>query len=124
MSENDLLFTDSHAAAQSQRNRWTRLASTWRSIRITLTPETLVVMPQPLVKWLTVLLGLDLCHEVAVGDILAVRSLGEESGYGKIEIAFRAPEGGEKRLLLWLENGRSFIDAVQDVIKEPHAQRQ
>ena len=124
MTDNDTLFTDSHAAAQSQKSRWTRLASSWRSIRVTLTPEILTVIPRPLVKWLTILLALDLCHRIPVGHIRKVRDLGEESGYGKVEVVIQTQEGREKNLLLWLKDTQAFIEATKGLIEQADTQRQ
>ena len=47
MQTSEILFFEAHAAAQSLKNAWTRLASTYGCIKVLLTREKLTIPGRP-----------------------------------------------------------------------------
>ncbi|WP_456404913.1 hypothetical protein [Thiolapillus sp.] len=110
MANSTILFAESGAAAQSQKNAWTRMASSWKSISVELTPQTLTVMPHRFAKWLAALLDLDLQHAIPVADILSVKETGAH--LNPVEVSFTLSDGSKRELLLYLKKHREFIEAI------------
>ena len=115
--ENENLFFEAHAAAQSLKNFWTRLAATNGCIEVRLSRDTLSVKPHWFAGWLIFLLRLDLRHEIPVSDVKAVEEKGESWGYGKVEVRFRDRGGEERRLLLYLKKHREFTEELERLIQ-------
>jgi hypothetical protein len=113
---NEVLFSESYAAAQSLKNVWTRLASTYGCIMVVLCRETLTIKPHWFAKWLVSLLGLDLCHEIPITNIRGVTEMGKWFSYGKIELYFMTIDGENQRILLYMKKYREFIDTVKNAI--------
>jgi len=88
MKKDELLFFEHHAAAQSLKNAWTRLASTYGCMMVLLSRETLTIKPHWFAKWLIILLCLDLCHEIPLVNIRSVEEKGKWFSYGKAELDF------------------------------------
>jgi len=116
MKKEDILFFEPHTAAQSQKNAWTRLASTYSCMMITLTAEKLTIKPHWYASPLVRLLGLDLIHEIPVTDIENLTESGMSAGYGKVDLKFRAGDGNERTILLFLKNHARFIEAVKATV--------
>ncbi len=112
MDSNEVLFLEHHAAAQSMKNAWTRLASTYGCMMVVLSQKTLTINPHWFAKWLISLLGLDLSHEIPITNIRRVTEMGKWFSYGKIELHFETLEGGDKKILLYMKNYREFMDKV------------
>ncbi len=113
---NDTLFYEDRAAAQSLKNAWTRMASSYGSMMIVLSQRMLTIKPHGITKWLFLLLGLDLYHEISIANIRAVTEKGKRHGYGKVELHFLSSRGEERRIWLYLKKHREFIDTTTKVI--------
>jgi hypothetical protein len=118
MNRNEVLFFEDHAAAQSLKSVWTRLASTYGCIRVVLSRKKLMVKPHWYVKWLINLLGLDLSHEIPITNISAVTEVGKWFSYGKVELRFETEEGEDRRILLYLKKYCEFIDKATNAINQ------
>ena len=77
MDRNEVIFLENHAAAQSLKNAWTRLASTYGCIMVVLSRGTLTIKPHWFAGWLISPLGLDLCHETPITKIRSVTEMGK-----------------------------------------------
>jgi hypothetical protein len=113
MDSNEALFFEPHAAAQSLKSVWTRMASTYGCIMVVLSRETLTIKPHWFAKWLISILGLDLCHEIPITNIRGVKEMGKWFSYGKVELYFVTIDGENKRMLLYLKKYREFIDTAK-----------
>jgi len=116
MNDNNVLFVERYAAAESLKNFWTRMASTYGCIGVVLTREKLTIEPHWYVKWLIVVLGLDLCHEIPVISIRGAMESGKWGGYGKVEVHFVTTDGKHRRILLYLKKHREFVDTIKIAI--------
>ncbi len=112
MGNNDVLFCERYAAAQSLKSFWTRLASTYGCMMIVLSPEKLRIKPHLFAKWLIGLLKLDLCHEIPIANITKIIETGKWHSYGKVEVHFRTADGKGHKILLYLKRSREFIDKI------------
>jgi len=116
MDSNDVLFFEHYAAAQSLKNAWTRLASTYGCIMVVLSRETLTIKPHWFARWLISLLGLDLCYEIPITNIRGVTETGKWSSYGKVEVDFVTVDGKHRRILLYLKKHREFVGAAKGAL--------
>ena len=116
MDGNNLLFFEHHAAAQSFKNVWTRLASTYGCIMVVLSRKNLVIRPHWFARWLICLLGLDLNHEIPITNIRGVMEMGKWFNYGKVELRFETVEGEDRKILLYMKKYSEFIDKATKVI--------
>jgi hypothetical protein len=116
MDRNEVLFFESYAAAQSLKNFWTKSASTYGCIMVVLSRETLTIKPHWFAKWLIMLLGLDLCHEIPITNIRGVMEIGKWFSHGKVEVHFVTTDGENRRILLYMKKYREFIDTTKNVI--------
>ena len=112
VNSNELLFFERHAAAQSLKNFWTRLASTYGCIMIVLSGKNLMIKPHWFAKWLITLLGLDLTHEIPIKNIRGVVEMGKWFSYRKVELRFETLAGEDRRIWLYMKKYREFIDKV------------
>lgn len=112
MDRTEEMFFEHYAAAQSMKSVWTRLASTYGCIMIVLSRESLTIKPHWFAKWLISLLGLDLCHEIPITNIIDVKEMGTWFRYGKVEVHFKTVDGEDRRILLFMKKYREFIDKV------------
>ena len=115
---NDVLFFERHAAAQSLKNAWTRLASTYGCIMVVLSRENLVIKPHWFARWLINLLGLDLSHEIPITNIRGVMEMGKWFNYGKVELRFETVEGEDRKILLYIKKYSEFIDKATKAINQ------
>ncbi len=113
MNSDEVLFFEPYAAAQSLKSVWSRLASTYGCIMVVLSRETLTIKPHWFAKWLIILLGLDLCHEIPIANIISLREIGKWFRYGKVELHFVTVEGENRRILLYMKKYREFIDTMK-----------
>ena len=121
MDSNEVVFCEHYAAAQSMKNVWTRLASTYGCIMIVLSRKTLMIKPYWFAKWLISLFHLDLCQEIPIERIKGVMKMGKWSNYGKVELHFQTVEGKDYRILLYMRKDREFVDKVTSSIhRQPH----
>ena len=116
MDRNEVLFTEPYAAAQSLKNDWTRLASTYGCIMVVLSRETLMIRPHWFAKWLISLLGLDLCHKIPITNIRGVTERGKWFSYGKIELHFVTTDGKNQRILLYMKKYQEFIGTAKNAM--------
>ena len=68
----DIVFIESRAAAQSLKNFWTRMASTYGCIQVILSQNYLIIKPRRLVAWLIDLLQLDLNHTILINQVHSI----------------------------------------------------
>ena len=118
VGNNEVLFSEQHAAAQSLKNAWTRLASTHGCMVVVLSSGTLTIRPHWFAKWLIVLLGLDLCHQVPISNIRSVTEMGKWFSYGKVGLHFETMAGEDRRILLYLKKYREFVDKATNAIRQ------
>jgi len=116
MDRNEVLFAEPYAAAQSLKNDWTRLASTYGCIMVVLSRETLTIRPHWFAKWLISLLSLDLCHKIPITNIRGVTERGKWFSYGKIELHFVTTDGKNQRILLYMKKYQEFIGTVKNAM--------
>ena len=116
MDKNGVLFLEPFAAAQSLKNVWTRLASTYGCIMIVLSRETLTIKPHWFARWLISLLCLDLYHEIPITNIRSATEKGKWFSYGKVELHFVTIDGENRRILLYMKRYIEFIDKVKNAI--------
>ncbi|MBW2055949.1 MAG: hypothetical protein JRH07_17950 [Deltaproteobacteria bacterium] len=114
-----LLFFEPAAAAKSLKNRWTRMASTYGSIQVSLSRDCLSIRPRWPIKWLTSILQLDLDHTISTSQIKAVENMGERMGRGKILITFVTVEGTEREVLLYLKKHGEFLARMGELTGRP-----
>jgi hypothetical protein len=81
MDRDEVIFFEKHAAAQSLKNAWTRLASTYGCIMVVLSRGTLTIKPHWYARWLISALGLDLSHEIPITKIRSVTEMGKWFSY-------------------------------------------
>jgi hypothetical protein len=112
VNSNQLLFFEHHAAAQSLKNFWTRLASTYGCMMIVLSGKNLMIKPHWYARWLITLLGLDLTHEIPIKNIRGVVEMGKWFSYRKVELRFETLAGEDRRICLYMKKYREFIDKV------------
>ena len=114
----EVLFFEHHAAAQSLRSVWTRLASTYGCIMIVLSRKKLMIRPHWYAKWLISLLGLDLSHDIPIHRIRGIMELGKWFSYGKVELRFEKAGGEERSILLYMGRYREFVDKTTNAINQ------
>ena len=114
----EVLFFERHAAAQSLRSVWTRLASTYGCIMIVLSRKKLLIRPHWYAKWLISLLGLDLSHNIPNNRIRGIKALGKWFSYGKVELRFEKAGGEERSILLYMKKYREFVDKTTNTINQ------
>ena len=118
MESNEVLFFESHAAAQSLKNFWTKSASTYGCMMVILSRVTLTIKPHWFAKWLIIMLGLDLCHEIPITNIRGVMETGKWFSRGKVEVHFVTTDGENRRILLYMKKYREFIDTTKKATYE------
>ena len=118
MDSNEVLFFESYAAAQSLKNAWTRLASTYGCMMVVLSRETLTIKPHWFAKWLINPLYLDLCHEIPIYNIRSATEIGKWFSYGKVELHFVTIDGESRRILLYMKKYHKFINTVKNAIHQ------
>ena len=118
MNGDDVLFFEHHAAAQSLKNTWTRLASTYGCIMVVLSRKNLLIKPHWYARWLLSLLCLDLNHEIPITNIRGVAEMGNWFNHGKVELRFDTIGGEERKIFLYLKKHREFADRTIKAISQ------
>ena len=118
MDSNEVLFFEHYAAAQSLKNAWTRLASTYGCIMVVLSRRMLTIKPHWIANWLISPLALDLCHEIPSTNLRGVTEMGKWFSYGKVELHFETVEGEDRRILLHIKKYREFVDKATEAIRK------
>ena len=118
VDNNDELFLEHHAAAQSLKNVWTRLASTYGCIMVILSRKNLVIKPHWFARWLINLLGLDLNHEIPITNIRGVVEMGKWFSYGIVELRFKTVGGEDRKILLYMKKYREFVDKAAKALNQ------
>lgn len=104
-----LLFQERYAMAQSQKNLWTKLVSTWKCVEVSLSSMHVRVRLHGLFGLLVKPFGADLDHLIPVAAVVSASKRRAFMGYDEISLAFNLPEGGERELLLYLKRGEEFL---------------
>jgi hypothetical protein len=115
MSE-DVLFFEPSAAAQSLKNFWTRMASTYKCMSVRLTREQLIIKPRWFIGWMIKLLGLDLYHIVPNNEIKSVERRGKWFHYGKVQVRYNK-DGADRSILLYLKKHDEFIEKTRQFME-------
>jgi len=110
-----LLFDEKFAAAQSLKNRWTRLASTYGCIHISLDSEKLIIKPHWFARWIIALLNLDLSYEIPISQIKNIANLGSSFGFVQLKISFVQNERAGD-LFLFLKKADEFLKLFPDSV--------
>lgn len=118
MNSHEVLFSEHYAAAQSFKNFWTRLASTYGCIMVVLSRSLLTIKPHWFARWLINLLGLDICHEITISNIRGVTETGKWFSYGKVELHFETVDGEDQIILLYMRKYREFIDKAMNAMSQ------
>lgn len=118
MDCDEMLFLEPYAAAQSLKNPWTRLASTYGCIEVMLSRTTLTIKPHWFATWLISSLGLDLWHEIPIANIRGVTERGKWFSYGKVELHFETGDGKDLTILLYMKKYREFVDQATRTISQ------
>ncbi len=118
MQTSEILFFEAHAAAQSLKNAWTRLASTYGCIKVLLTREKLTIRPHWFARWPIGLLRLGLNHEIPVTNIRGLTEMGKWGGMGKVEVRFVTAHGDEQTVWLYLRKYSEFIQVAKRTISQ------
>ena len=113
MNTGSAFFLEPHAAATSLKSGWTRLASTYSSIRVKLAGGVLEIRPRWYISALARLLLLDLHHRIPVDAIRAVEETGTWHSHSKVDVTYRRPDGEERTVRLYLRKGRELIDVLE-----------
>ena len=116
MDDDEVLFCEYYAAAQSLKSAWTQLASTYGCMKVVLSSKALIIKPHWYAKWLIGLLQLDLCHEIPITSIRDVMLKGKWFSYGKVELHFKTAEDKEQKLLLYMKKYHEFFDKLKSAI--------
>jgi len=103
--------------AQSQKNLWTRMVSTWKCVYVRLTPELLSVGLHGPMGALVAPFGPDLDHGIPLHRIRRVE-LGPRSvpGHGEVSVTFDLQQG-QRELLLYLRGADEFARLLQSVVR-------
>ena len=110
-----LLFEERRAMAQSQKNLWTRMVSTWKCVFVRLSPELLTVGLHGLMGALVAPFGPDLDHEIPLYRIRRVeRRPRSVLGHGEVSVKFDLEEG-ERELLLYLCRADEFAGILESI---------
>ena len=117
MNGEEVIFYETYAAAQSLKNKWTKMASTIQSIQVILTGNYLTIKPRWLIRWLVFILGLDLNHTIPINRIKSAEEKGTWMNYGKIQITFTKEDGESRDILLYLKNHPEFISKLKQMIQ-------
>ncbi len=112
MNIDDKLFIENYAAAQSLKNSWTRLASTYGCMMIILSRNNLTIKPHWFANWMIGLLNLDLCHEIPLERIRKASEIGRWYSYGKVEVQFRTFKEKDQKILLYLKKSAEFVEKL------------
>ena len=118
MDGDDVSLVEKHAAAQSLKNGWTRLASTYGCMMVVLSEKTLTIKPHWFASWLIGLLHLDLHHEIPVASIRGVKEIGKWHSYGKVELHFQPQKDKDQKILLYLKKSGEFVDQLSRAIQQ------
>lgn len=116
MKSDEVLFSESYAAAQSLKNFWTRLASTYGCIVVVLSPKMLTIKPHWFAHWIITPLGLDLIHEIPITRITSVIETGAWFGYGIVKVHYRDTTGAGCTIVLYMKKHHEFVDKAADVV--------
>ena len=108
-----IIFNEPYAAAQSLKNLWTRLASTYGCIRVVLSADTLTIQPHWYAGWILWALRLDLYHFISINKVVDVREVGRWFNRGKVEVRFRAPDGNVQIIWLYLKKDHEFMHVFE-----------
>jgi len=111
----NIVFSESYAAARSLKNIWTRMASTYRCISVCLHRDVLIIRPRWFLGWLIYLLALDLYHDIPIGKIRSIKLTGKWSGFGKVEVSFVTNDSEVRKILLYLKGYDQFINQVKEL---------
>jgi hypothetical protein len=112
MNDADILLIENHAAAQSLKNGWTRLASTYGCMKIALSRKKVTIKPHWFASWLIRLLRLDLYHEIPLESIRTVDEIGRWYSYGKVQLKFQISNENDRKILLYMKRSAEFVEKL------------
>jgi hypothetical protein len=112
MKNADILLIENHAAAQSLKNWWTRLASTYGCMKIVLSRKKVTIKPHWFASWLIRLLRLDLYHEIPLESIGKVNEIGRWYSYGKVRLKFQISKERDRKIILYMKRSAEFVERL------------
>ena len=115
-AEGSMLFQERYAMAESQKNAWTKMISTWKCITVSLTSTHLYVKLHGIFGWLIIPFKADLDHAIPITNIRSVEKRKNVLGYNEISIVFSLQSGGERELLLYLKRGEEFLNLLKSMM--------
>ncbi len=115
-TEGSMLFQEKYAMAESQKNAWTKMISTWKCITVSLTSSHLYVKLHGIFGWLIMPFGADLDHAVPVTDIRSAEKRKNVLGYDEISVVFSLQSGGEREVLIYLKRGEEFLNLLNSMM--------
>lgn len=115
-AEGSMLFQEKYAMAESQKNAWTKMISTWKCITVSLTSTHLYVKLHGIFGWLIIPFKADLDHAIPITNIRSVEKRKNVLGYNEISIVFSLQSGGERELLLYLKRGEEFLNLLKSMM--------
>ncbi|MBN2586092.1 MAG: hypothetical protein JXA64_05700 [Candidatus Fermentibacteraceae bacterium] len=115
LSEGGILFQERYAMAQSQKNVWTKMVSTWKCIVVSLSSTNLQIGLHGLFGLLVKPFGADLEHTVPLTCVISAEKKGRLIGYDEISLVFSLPSGGRRELLLYLKRGEEFLSLLNSL---------
>lgn len=116
MTSDDILLIENYAAAQSLKNGWTRLASTYGCMMIVLSRKKLTIKPHWFAIWLISLLQLDLCHEIPLESIRKVNEIDRWYSYGIVELQFQTVKENDKKILIYMKKSTEFVEKLSNIM--------
>jgi hypothetical protein len=114
--DEDIIFVESTAAAISLKNFWTKMASTYNCIHVSMSEKHLIIKPIKAIAWLIYLSRLDLYHVIPINSIISFEEEGDSAGYKKIRISFNHEKNGQKEIMLFLRKSDEFIRKLKQLI--------
>ncbi len=105
----EFVFFESGAAALSLKSTWTKLASTYGCMEVSLSHLYLKIKPGRGIGWLIKPLNLDLNHTIPISEITSVEKKGSSMGYREIRISFRDSGYEEREIILYIRKHEDFL---------------
>lgn len=116
MSTGSLLFQERYAMAQSQKNIWTKMVSTWKCVEVNLSPSHLQTRLHGIFGLIVKPFLADLDHLIPVPDIVSAVNKRKYMGYDEISLVFTLPSGGKRELLVYLKRGEEFLTLLKSLM--------
>ncbi len=119
MNNKEILFEENYIAAISFKNSWTQLASTFKTIKVILTSDKLIIKPHWYAKPFIYLLLLDLDYEIPINKIINIKEIGKYLfNYNTVEVLFYTKDNEERKIRLYLKKNKEFLRQINQLINK------